>query len=258
METLRVERRDAIAILTVSRPKVLNALNQQVLAELDTVLTELEQDPALRGLVVTGEGEKAFVAGADISEFQGVDPKTAREMSARGQDLFRRLETLPFPSIAVINGFALGGGLELAMSCTFRYAVPGARVGQPEVKLGLIPGYAGTQRLARLVGRSKAMEICMTARMVGADEALQIGIVDRIISEGSPVDAAVDALNQVQANAPLAVAWCKEAILDGLEMPFDDACRLEADLFGRCFESDDMKEGVSAFLEKRPPEFKGN
>ena len=257
MDTVRMERRGDMAVVTIDRPKVLNALNRQVLDELTEVLDGLEEDDSLRGVVFTGSGDKAFVAGADITEFQGASPEQAREMAKRGQDLFRRIEMLACPTIAVINGFALGGGLELAMCCTFRYAVPGARMGQPEVKLGLIPGYGGTQRLARLVGRSRAMDICMTARMVDAAEGFQMGIVDRIIAEGDPVETALEALEQIKANAPLAVAYCKDAILDGLELPFDDAVRLEADLFGRCFESEDMKEGVTAFLEKRAPDFKG-
>ncbi|NOZ12428.1 MAG: hypothetical protein GXO69_02125 [Acidobacteria bacterium] len=256
-ETIIFEKRENIAIVTINRPKVLNALNRTVLDELEMVIDAIASDPSVQGAVVTGAGEKAFVAGADISEFRGISVEEARKMSRRGQMIFARLESLPIPVIAAVNGFALGGGLELAMSCTFRYALPHAKVGQPEVKLGLIPGYGGTQRLARLAGRSKAMEICMTARMVGAEEALKIGIIDRIIEDGNLVDAAVESIQAILANAPLAVAYCKQAVLDGLELPFDAAEKLESRLFGLCFATEDKDEGVSAFLEKRAAEFKG-
>ena len=256
-ETILFEKRGNIAIVTINRPKVLNALNQTVLDELEMVIDTIAADSSIQGAVITGAGEKAFVAGADISEFKGISVEEARKMSRRGQLLYGRLEALPIPVIAAVNGFALGGGLELAMSCTFRYATPNARVGQPEVKLGLIPGYGGTQRLARLVGRSKAMEICMTARMVKAEEALKIGIIDRIVEEGNLVDTAVEAIQAILANAPLAVAYCKQAVLEGLELPFDAAEKLESQLFGLCFATEDKDEGVFAFLEKRPAEFKG-
>ncbi len=256
-ETIIFEKRENIAIVTVNRPKVLNALNRTVLDELEMVIDAISEDPTIQGLVVTGAGEKAFVAGADISEFRGISVEEARKMSRRGQLLFARLESLPIPVIAAINGFALGGGLELAMACTFRYASPNARVGQPEVKLGLIPGYGGTQRLARLTGRSKAMEICMTARMVTAEEALKIGIIDRIVEQGNLLETAIEGIRAILANAPLAVAYCKQAVLEGLELPFDAATKLESHLFGLCFATHDKDEGVSAFLEKRAPEFKG-
>ncbi len=256
-ETILFEKRGNIAIVTINRPKVLNALNQTVLDELEMVIDTIAADSSIQGAVITGAGEKAFVAGADISEFKGISVEEARKMSRRGQLLYGRLEALPIPVIAAVNGFALGGGLELAMSCTFRYATPNARVGQPEVKLGLIPGYGGTQRLARLVGRSKAMELCMTARMVKAEEALTLGIIDRIVEEGSLVDTAIEAIQAILANAPLAVAYCKQAVLEGLELPFDAAAKLESQLFGLCFATEDKDEGVSAFLEKRQAEFKG-
>ena len=256
-ETIIFEKRENIAIVTINRPKVLNALNRNVLDELEMVIDAIAEDPSIQGVVITGSGEKAFVAGADISEFKEISVEEARKMSRRGQLIFAHLEALPIPVIAAVNGFALGGGLELAMSCTFRYATPNARVGQPEVKLGLIPGYGGTQRLARLVGRSKAMEICMTARMVKAEEALKIGIIDRIVEEGNLVDTAVEAIQAILANAPLAVAYCKQAVLEGLELPFDAAEKLESQLFGLCFSTEDKNEGVSAFLEKRAAEFKG-
>ncbi len=256
-ETILFEKRENIAVVTINRPKVLNALNQTVLDELEMVIDAITSDLSVQGAVITGAGEKAFVAGADISEFRGISVEEARKMSRRGQMIFARLEALPIPVIAAINGFALGGGLELAMSCTFRYAVPNARVGQPEVKLGLIPGYGGTQRLARLVGRSRAMEICMTARMVGAEEALKIGVIDRIIEDRNLVDAAVESIQAILANAPLAVSYCKQAVLEGLELPFDAATKLESHLFGLCFATEDKDEGVSAFLEKRAAEFKG-
>ena len=255
-ETILLEKKDGVFVLTINRPKVLNALNKTVLTELEKAVDFVKNEPDTLGLVITGAGEKAFVAGADISEFKGKSSEEARRQSEWGQSIFKKIEDLPFPTIALINGFALGGGLELAMSCTFRYATPNAKVGQPEVKLGLIPGYAGTQRLTRLIGHSKALEICMTGRMVKAEEALKIGIVDRIVEE-NPLEEAVKAIKDIQKNSPIAVYYCKKAIMEGKEMPFEKACALEANLFGLCFATEDAKEGVSAFLEKREPDFKG-
>ena len=255
-ETLMLENRDGIFVLTINRPKVLNALNHIVLTELDNAIDYIKSQENVLGLVITGAGDKSFVAGADISEFQGKTSEEARKQSEWGQSIFKKIEDLPFPSIAAINGFALGGGLELAMSCTFRYASPNAKVGQPEVKLGLIPGYAGTQRLTRLIGHSKALEICMTGRMVKAEEALKLGIVDRIVEENL-VEEAVKSIKDIQKNSPIAVYYCKKAIMEGKEMPFEKACALEANLFGLCFATEDAKEGVSAFLEKREANFKG-
>ncbi len=255
-ETILLENRDGIFVLTINRPKVLNALNHTVLTELDNAIDYIKSQENVLGLVITGAGDKSFVAGADISEFQGKTPEEARKQSEWGQSIFKKIEDLPFPSIAAINGFALGGGLELAMSCTFRYASPNAKVGQPEVKLGLIPGYAGTQRLTRLIGHSKALEICMTGRMVKAEEALKLGIVDRIVEENL-VEEAVKSIKDIQKNSPIAVYYCKKAIMEGKEMPFEKACALEANLFGLCFATEDAKEGVSAFLEKREANFKG-
>ncbi len=255
-ETLILENRDGIFVLTINRPKVLNALNHTVLSELNSAIDYIKSQESVLGLVITGAGDKSFVAGADISEFKGKTPEEARKQSEWGQSIFKKIEDLPFPSIAAINGFALGGGLELAMSCTFRYASPNAKVGQPEVKLGLIPGYAGTQRLTRLIGHSKALEICMTGRMVKAEEALKLGIVDRIV-EDNLVEEAIKSIKDIQKNSPIAVYYCKKAIMEGKEMPFEKACALEANLFGLCFATEDAKEGVSAFLEKREANFKG-
>ncbi len=247
---------EGIAFVTINRPKVLNALNSQVLQELNYIFDEIAGNEAVRGLILSGAGEKAFVAGADISEFSKLSVEEARMLSLKGQKIFKKLEDLNVVSIAIIDGFALGGGLELAMSCTFRYGTAAATIGQPEVKLGLIPGYAGTQRLTRLVGHSKAMEICMTGRMVKAEEALQIGILDRIV-EDDVIFEAKKSINKIFNNSPIAVYYCKKAILEGKELPFEAAAKLESDLFGMCFATEDMKEGVSAFLEKRAPEFKG-
>ncbi len=255
-ETILLENRDGIFVLTINRPKVLNALNHTVLSELDSAIDYIKSQENVLGLIITGAGDKSFVAGADISEFKGKTPEEARKQSEWGQSIFKKIEDLPFPSIAAINGFALGGGLELAMSCTFRYASPNAKVGQPEVMLGLIPGYAGTQRLTRLIGHSKALEICMTGRMVKAEEALKLGIVDRIVEENL-VEEAVKSIKDIQKNSPIAVYYCKKAIMEGKEMPFEKACALEANLFGLCFATEDAKEGVSAFLEKREANFKG-
>lgn len=247
---------NSIAKVEINRPKVLNALNSQVLDELNSIIDLVKNDKNIKGLVMFGAGEKAFVAGADIGEFKNLSVEEARELSLKGQRIFKKLENLNVISIAIVDGFALGGGLELAMACTFRYGTLAATVGQPEVKLGLIPGYGGTQRLARLVGHSKALEICMTGRMVKADEALKIGILDRIVEE-NPIDEAFKTINKILRNSPIAVSYCKRAIMEGKELPFDAALRLESDLFGLCFSSEDKVEGVSAFLEKRQPEFKG-
>ncbi len=255
-ETILLENRDGVFVLTINRPKVLNALNKTVLIELEQAIDFVKSQEDALGLVITGAGDKSFVAGADISEFKGKSSEEARKQSEWGQSIFKKIEDLPFPSIAAINGFALGGGLELAMSCTFRYASPNAKVGQPEVKLGLIPGYAGTQRLTRLIGHSKALEICMTGRMVKADEALKLGIVDRIVEENL-VEESVKSIKEIQKNSPIAVYYCKKAIMEGKEMPFEKACALEANLFGLCFATEDAKEGVNAFLEKREAKFKG-
>ncbi len=255
-KTILLEKKEKIYILTINRPEVLNALNHTVLTEIEEAVNKIKNDSDTLGLVVTGAGEKSFVAGADISEFKGKTPEEARKQSEWGQAIFKKIEELPFPSIAAINGFALGGGLELAMSCTFRYASPNAKVGQPEVKLGLIPGYAGTQRLTRLIGHSKAMEICITGRMVSAEEALKIGIIDRIV-ENNLVEEAIKSILAIQKNSPIAVYYCKKAIMEGKEMPFEKACALESNLFGLCFATEDAKEGVNAFLEKREAKFKG-
>jgi len=256
IETLILEKKGEVFVLTINRPKVLNALNHTVLEELEKAVEYLQKQENVTGLVITGAGDKSFVAGADISEFQGKTPEEARRQSEWGQSIFKKIEELPFPSIAAINGFALGGGLELAMSCTFRYASPNAKVGQPEVKLGLIPGYAGTQRLTRLIGHSKALEICMSGRMVKAEEALKLGIIDRII-ENNLVEESINSLEEIRKNSPIAAYYCKKAIMEGKEMPFEKACALESNLFGLCFATEDAKEGVSAFLEKREAKFKG-
>jgi len=256
-KNITYSKEDGIAKVVINRPKVLNALNSQVFSELDYVFSQIENDFDVKAVILSGAGEKAFVAGADISEFSSLTVEEARQLSAKGQGIFKKLENLKVVSIAIVDGFALGGGLELAMACTFRYGTANATVGQPEVKLGLIPGYAGTQRLTRLIGHTKAMEICMTGRMVKAEEAYKLGILDRIIEEDIEGET-LNLLKRILKNSPMAVTYCKKAILEGKELPFDVAAKMESDLFGLCFATEDMKEGVSAFLEKRQPEFKGN
>jgi len=240
----------------VNRPDKLNALNKMTISELDNVITEADRDEAVLAVVISGAGEKAFVAGADIGELNTLGPVEAKAFSLRGQAVFDRIERLPKPVVAAVNGFALGGGCELAMACHIRIASSNAVFGQPEVKLGLIPGYGGTQRLPRLVGRGRALEILLTGRNVNAEEATRIGLAN-VVCEPAELEEVVDGLLEaILANGPLAVGHCLEAVNSGLDMGLDDACLLEATLFGVGAASDQMREGTNAFLERRKPEFR--
>ena len=255
-ENLLTENRDGVLWVTVNRPDKLNALNRQTLAELDHFITSAGEDETVVAVVVTGAGEKAFVAGADISELNTLGPEEAKAFSRRGQAIFNRIEDLGKPVVAAVNGFALGGGCELAMACHLRVAARNAVFGQPEVKLGLIPGYAGTQRLPRLVGQGRGLEILLTGRNVSAEEAERIGLVNSVCEHDELVATVDDLLGRILANGPLAVSHCIEAVNHGLDLPFEDACRLEAALFGIGAASEQMTEGTSAFLEKRKPAFR--
>jgi enoyl-CoA hydratase len=242
--------------ITLNRPEKLNALNGAMVVELDQAVAAARSDDTVHAVVLTGAGEKAFVAGADIAELNTLGPVAAKEFALRGQAVFNRIERLNKPAIAAVNGFALGGGCELAMSCHVRVASSNAVLGQPEVKLGLIPGYAGTQRLPRLVGRGRALELLMTGRNVGAEEAERIGLVNAVCRPDELTEKVTELLSTILANGPLAVAHCIEAVNHGLDMPFDDGCLLEATLFGVGAASEQMREGTSAFLEKRKADFR--
>ena len=248
---------DAVRVLTITRPEKLNALNRATLAALHARLDTLAIDPALRVLIITGAGTRAFVAGADISEFQGLTPDAASTYAREGQAVFDRLESLPVPTIAAINGYALGGGCELALACTFRLMADTARIGLPETSLGLIPGFGGTQRLARAVGRQQALELILTGRQVGADEALRLGLVLRASPAAQLLDEAQALAAQLAVRAPLALRYAREAVADGLDRPLADGLAAEARLFGLAAATADMQEGVHAFLEKRQPSFTG-
>jgi enoyl-CoA hydratase len=256
-ETLIVERDGAVATVTLNRPKVLNALNQRTIAELGQAIDELEADPDVRVIILTGAGDRAFVAGADINELATQSPVNGRDLARRGQTLFARIEQLGKPVIAAIGGFALGGGCELAMACTFRVAADTAKLGQPEVNLGLIPGYGGSQRLPRLVGKDRAMELILTGRQVTADEALRIGLVTRVVPAAALAQEVKLFAQELASKAPVALRYAKLAVERGVDMPFEAACDLEATLFGLCASTEDMAEGTKAFIEKRKPEFKG-
>jgi enoyl-CoA hydratase len=256
-ENLLYEKRDGIAFLTFNRPKVLNALNRKTIEELREVLLDARGDEAVRAIILTGAGEKSFVAGADISELAQQTPVNGKGFSLFGQSVFHLLETMGKPSICAINGFALGGGCELALSCTIRIASKTAKLGQPEVKLGIIPGYGGSQRLARLCGKGMAHELCLTGEIIMADEALLIGLVNHIYEPAELLPAAEALAKKIIANAPVAVKYTMEAIERGIEMPQEEGLFLEATLFGLCCATQDMREGTKAFLEKRPAKFVG-
>ncbi len=256
-DNLLVDRDGAVATLTINRPKVLNALNRHTLQELDAALRELADDAAVRVVILTGAGEKAFVAGADINELAALSPVAAREQAAMGQRVFDRVERLGKPTIAAINGYALGGGCELAMACTLRLAAETARLGQPEIQLGLLPGYAGTQRLPRLVGKGRALEIMLTGAPIGAADAHRIGLVNRVVAADALAAEAKALAALLAAQAPHAVRFILDAVQHGLDGSFADGCVLEAALFGVAAGTEDMKEGTRAFLEKRKPVFHG-
>ncbi len=255
-ENLLLDNREGILWITMNRPAKLNALNRQTVAELDDAIAAASADDGVLAIVITGAGEKAFVAGADIVELNGLGPIEARELATRGQAVFDRIERLNKPVVAAVNGFALGGGCELAMACHVRVASQNAVFGQPEVKLGLIPGYGGTQRLPRLIGRGRALEILISGRNVSADEAAKIGLASTVCDQAELEEKVTALLQTVLANGPVAVGLCIEAVNHGLTMSFDDACRLEANLFAIGAASDQMREGTAAFLEKRKAVFR--
>ncbi len=256
-ENLLLDVKDQIARITFNRPTVLNALNFKTVDELSHCLDALKADASVRVLILTGSGEKAFVAGADINELARQTPLDGKDTALRGQSVFRKLESMGKPSIAAINGFALGGGCELALACTIRIASRNARLGQPEVKLGILPGYGGSQRLSRLCGKGIAHEMILTGEMIGVEEALRIGLLNRVTEPGDLLAAAESIARKIIANAPLAVKYSMEAIESGAEMPLQEGLFLEATLFGLCCATDDMREGTRAFLEKRPARFQG-
>jgi enoyl-CoA hydratase/carnithine racemase len=256
-ENILFEKKDGIAYITFNRPKVLNALNRKTVEELQHALLDARNDEAVRVLILTGAGEKAFVAGADIGELALQTPVNGKEFSLYGQSVFHLLETMGKPSICAINGFALGGGCELALSCTIRIASKTAKLGQPEVKLGILPGYGGSQRLARLCGKGVAHELCLTGEMITAEEAQRIGLVNHIHEPAELIPAAEAMAKKIIANGPLAVKFTMEAIERGVEMAQEEGLFLEATLFGVACATEDMREGTKAFLEKRPAQFKG-
>ena len=250
-ETLLVERRGAVALVTLNRPQVMNALNAQCFTELDEVFAELALDASVRAVLITGAGPKAFAAGADIAELAATDARSGERLALRGQNVFGRIERCGKPVIALVNGFALGGGCELALACTTRIATETARLGQPEVKLGLVPGYGGTQRMPRLIGPARALKLLLTGEMVGAAEAMRLGLVDEVVAPDLLLERGWALGEMMAAQAPLAVAGCLEAVYRGAGLPLAEALVVEAEVFGRLCGSADKHEGVTAFLGKR-------
>jgi len=256
-ENLDITRRGAVALLTVSRPDKLNALNAATIAELDRAFVSLTDNDGTRAIVLTGAGEKAFVAGADIAEIRATDGPAAQRFAARGQALMRRIETAPVPVLAAINGFALGGGLELALACHLRYASGNARLGLPEIKLGLIPGFGGTQRLTRAVGRARALEMMLSGEPIDARTAHRYGLVLEVAEPGELLEHALGVAEQLAAAAPFARRQILACVHAGEDLPLERALELETAKFALCCATDDMREGTGAFLEKRKPRFTG-
>ncbi|GFZ32534.1 short-chain-enoyl-CoA hydratase [Clostridium zeae] len=256
LKNVILEKEGNIAIVTINRPKALNALNSETLKDIDTVVSELEKDKEVYAVILTGAGEKSFVAGADISEMKDLNEEQGREFGALGNKVFRRLEVLDKPVIAAISGFALGGGCELAMACDIRIASVKAKFAQPESGLGITPGFGGTQRLPRIVGLGKAKELIYTGDIINAEEALRIGLVNKVVALESLMDEAKALANKIAQNAPIAVKLCKDAIDRGMQVSIDEAIVIEAEDFGKCFATEDQKEGMTAFVERREKNFK--
>jgi enoyl-CoA hydratase len=256
-DNLLLDRDGLVATITINRPKVLNALNAPTLDELRRAVLDLKRDDGVRAIVLTGAGDKSFVAGADINELAVQSPVSGREHARTGQHVFDLIENLGKPVIAAINGFALGGGCELAMACTLRLAADTAKLGQPEINLGILPGYAATQRLPRLVGKGRALEIMLTGAPISAAQAERIGLVNRVVPAAELIAEARKLATALAAQAPIAMRYIIDAVNQGLEMPFAEACVHEATLFGLVAATDDMREGTRAFLEKRKPAFSG-
>lgn len=257
-ENLTVERDGAVAVLTVTRPAVLNALNNRTITELEGAVSRLAADDGVRVVILTGAGDKAFIAGADIRELAALNPVSAEALAARGHALCHALERMGKPVIAAVNGYALGGGCELAMACTLRIAADTAKLGQPEIGLGLLPGYGGTQRLPRLVGAGRALEMTLTGDPVDAQEAWRIGLVNRVVPGAELMASTMELAQRIAAQAPVAVRCILAAVRDGLGMTLADGCAHEASLFGLAAATSDWGEGTRAFLEKRRPRFTGS
>ena len=256
-ETIIFQKQGQVGVIKFNRPKALNAINPQLNAEVHQALDEIEKDPSLRVVVMTGEGDKAFIAGADISYMVNLPPLGARRWSQEGHDLGFRIENFPLPVIACVNGFALGGGTEMAMACDFIYASETAKFGQPEINLGLIPGFGGTQRLSRLVGKAIAKELCMTGLMISAQEAKTIGLVNKVFPPDKLWEETMKTANLIASKGKVALRSVKQSIDRGYDTDLRRGCQMESDHFGLCLSSPDAKEGMSAFLEKRKPAFKG-
>jgi enoyl-CoA hydratase len=254
-QNLKVEVKDGICYITINRPDKLNALNRQTVQEIGMAIKQAKDDSSVFSVILTGEGPKAFAAGADIKEFMGLSGDQGKEMAKAGQDVFQSIEDCPKPVVAAVNGFALGGGCELAMSCHLRIASENAQFGQPEVNLGLIPGYGGTQRLVRYLGKTKALELTLSADRITAAQALQMGLVNYVVALDALIAKCVELLNSIRTKSPFAIAAAIRAVnaYDGTQKGFN----AELDEFGKCFTSDDIKEGINAFLEKRKPNFTG-
>lgn len=256
-ENIHVEKKNSIAYVTVNRPKAMNALNAATMEELRAAFTEIKQDASVRVVILTGTGDKAFIAGADIGEIATLSAESGKEFALRGQAVFTLAENLGKPVIACINGFALGGGCELALACTIRLASENAKLGQPEVKLGVIPGFGGSQRLPRLVGKGIANQLLLTGEMISAQEAYRIGLVNEVTSPAELIPRAEAIAQKIIANAPLAVEYTLQAVNEGMEIPLANGLAMEAELFGKSCGTEDKKEGTAAFLEKRKAGFRG-
>lgn len=257
-ETILFEQKENIGIITINRPDKLNALNHKVLDELNEVFRHCGEIESIWGVVITGAGEKAFVAGADIKEIHELDSKSGKEFALHGQSIFNYIENFPKPVIAAINGFALGGGCELALACHIRIASENAKLGQPEVNLGIIPGYGGTQRLTRLIGKGRAMYLILTGEMIDAQTALQFGLVNKVVPQNELMNETLKIMNTIISKGRIAITTAIRSINSACELPLSEGLKFEADMFSVCCGTEDYKEGTAAFLEKRKPNFKGN